>query len=74
MSASSPYQFHLPDMSCGHCVAAITEAARALDAAAALEFDRESRRVRVQSAKAREEWVEALTDAGYPPAQTPASA
>ncbi|MBV8503146.1 MAG: heavy-metal-associated domain-containing protein [Paucibacter sp.] len=67
-TSSSSYQFHLPDMSCGHCVAAITEAAKALDAAATLEFDRDARQVRVQSEKPRQAWVEALSEAGYAPA------
>jgi len=62
------YDFHLPDMSCGHCVATITETARELDAAAQLEFDREQRHVKVQSQLPREAWVAALTEAGYTPA------
>ena len=62
------YDFHLPDMSCGHCVASITEAARELDCNAALVFDREARRVQVQSELPRERWVEVLTEAGYAPA------
>ena len=61
------YDFHLPDMSCGHCVAAITEAARELDAAAKIEFDREGRHVKVDSQKPRDAWVAALTEAGYAP-------
>jgi copper chaperone len=62
------YDFHLPDMSCGHCVAAITEAAKELDAAAELRFDRERRHVHVQSDKPREAWIATLTEAGYAPA------
>jgi len=62
------HQFHLPNMSCGHCVATITEAAQALDAQARLEFDREARRVTVESDKPLQDWVTALTEAGYAPA------
>ncbi len=65
------YQFHLPAMSCGHCVAAITEAVQAADAAATLQFEREARRVQiVSSALSREALSQALTEAGYPPAPT----
>lgn len=62
-------QFKLPDMSCGHCVAAITEALGALDAQARLIFDREGRSLQVQgSIKSRAELAAALSEAGYPPA------
>ena len=65
----SPTQrFHLPDMSCGHCVAAITEAARALDPQARLSFERESRHLELVSALPREAWIKALSEAGYEPA------
>ncbi len=62
-------QFKLPDMSCGHCVAAITEALGELDAHAQLRFDREARSLQVQgSNKSRAELAAALSEAGYPPA------
>lgn len=61
--------FKLPDMSCGHCVAAITEALGELDAQARLSFDREGRSLQVQgSTKSRAELTAALSEAGYPPA------
>jgi copper chaperone len=72
MSATPEYQFHLPDMSCGHCVASITEALGELDPAARLAFDRESRRVQVSSGLPREQLAAALAEAGYP--EAPASA
>lgn len=59
--------FHLPDMSCGHCVAAITEALKAVDPAVKLEFQREARTVQVASVVEDAELVAALTEAGYPP-------
>jgi copper chaperone len=68
-AAMADYQFHLPAMSCDHCVAAITEAVQAADAAASLQFDREARRVQIGSgALSREALVQTLTEAGYPPA------
>ncbi|HEY1090728.1 MAG TPA: heavy-metal-associated domain-containing protein [Burkholderiaceae bacterium] len=62
------HEFHLPDMSCGHCVAAITEAAKALDPQAKLAFEREQRRVRIETVQPRERLQEALAAAGYPEA------
>lgn len=62
------YRFTLPDMSCGHCVAAITEALNAADAQARVEIDREARTAEVESALPREVLASALTEAGYPPA------
>ena len=62
------YDFHLPDMSCGHCEATITEVARTLDPQVRLAFDREARRVQLQSELPRERWVQALAEAGYAPA------
>ncbi len=59
--------FHLPDMSCGHCVAAITEALTAVDPAVKLEFQREARTVQVASTAEDARLVAALTEAGYPP-------
>ena len=60
--------FHLPDMSCGHCVAAITEALKAVDPEVRLEFQREARMVQVQSKLDDARVAEVLTEAGYPPA------
>lgn len=61
-------RFHLPDMSCGHCVAAITEALQAADPAVQLEFQREARAVQVQSSLPDERLAAVLSEAGYPPA------
>ncbi len=62
------YRFTLPDMSCGHCVAAITEALKAADAQARVEIDRDAKTANVDSALTRETLAAALTEAGYPPA------
>ena len=62
------HHFILPDMSCGHCVAAITEALKAADAQARVEIDREARTADVNSALSREALAATLTEAGYPPA------
>ena len=61
------HDFHLPDMSCGHCVAAITQAAEQLDPQAKLNFELPAHRVTVDSNLPREAWVKALDEAGYTP-------
>lgn len=62
------HRFTLPDMSCGHCVAAITEALKAADAQARVDINREARTAEVDSALPREALVAVLTEAGYTPA------
>lgn len=62
------HDFKLPDMSCGHCVAAITSALGELDAKAELQFKRETRELQVRSELSREALAAALSEAGYPPA------
>lgn len=61
-------RFHLPDMSCGHCVTAITEALTTADPAVQLTFEREARAVQVQSHLPDEQLAAVLSEAGYPPA------
>lgn len=62
------HRFTLPDMSCGHCVAAITQALKTADAQAGVEIDREAKTAQVDSSLPREALAAALTEAGYPPA------
>jgi copper chaperone len=59
--------FELPDMSCQHCVRAITEAVRQHDPAAELTFDLPSHQVRIESSSPPSELAAALSQAGYPP-------
>ena len=62
----NPLNFHVPDMTCGHCVRAISAAVRAVDADAALEFDLPAHQVRVSSATvAAPALAAALAAAGY---------
>lgn len=60
--------FSLPDMSCGHCVAAITQALKTADAQVQVSVDLDARTARVDSALPRDTLAAALADAGYPPA------
>jgi len=60
--------FTVPDMSCGHCVKAITHAITRLDAQAKVNTDLENKTVTVETLADRETVVAALTEEGYPPA------
>ncbi|MBH9576214.1 heavy-metal-associated domain-containing protein [Inhella proteolytica] len=63
--------FHLPDMSCGHCASRVSQALKALDPQCRIDFELRERRIQVQSEQAPQALVEALREAGYPPAPTP---
>lgn len=62
------HEFHLPDMSCGHCVGAITQAVKAADAQAELDFKLAQHDVSIHSQLGREQLSQLLSEAGYPPA------
>lgn len=60
--------FLVNDMSCNHCVAAITQAVKAVDDAARVEVDLALKRVRVEPVSADAQAVmAAIADAGYTP-------
>jgi copper chaperone len=61
-------EFDVKAMSCGHCVRAVTEAVQEVDPAAKVEVDLAGKTVKVESAVDRGKLVEALIEAGYPPA------
>ncbi len=58
--------FHIPDMSCGHCRAAVTKAIHGLDPAARIDFDMETRRITVDSVAETARVQSALAEAGFP--------
>lgn len=60
-------EFNIPAMSCGHCVGAVTQAVKSLDAAAQVSVDLPGKKVVVQSSQDREAVAAALAEAGYPP-------
>jgi copper chaperone len=62
-------QFKLPDMSCNHCVKAVTQALTTADPACRVDIDLPGQTVTVQGTAAREQLAQALADAGYPPAR-----
>lgn len=59
-------KFNVPDMSCGHCKAAIEKAIGARDADAVLAFDLEARTVDVTSNLGDADLAEILNKEGYP--------
>lgn len=59
-------QFNVPDMSCGHCKAAIERAVKDVDEGAVLTFDMTNRRVDIQSQADGPSLQVALSEAGYP--------
>ncbi len=62
------YQFQIPNMSCGHCVKAVTAAVQAADPQARVQVDLPTHQVQVQTQVPREAVVAQLTEAGYAPA------
>jgi copper chaperone len=60
-------EFQVQDMSCGHCVAAITNAVKEVDASGKVEVDLAAKRVLVDSSHDAGEILAAIEEAGYTP-------
>ncbi|MEO7742536.1 MAG: heavy-metal-associated domain-containing protein [Usitatibacter sp.] len=60
-------ELNVPDMTCGHCVAAIRKAVSGVDEAATCDIDLDAKRVTVNSALPPSDFVEALEEVGYSP-------
>ena len=58
----------IPNMTCGHCVRAISQAVTAADSAAHVQADLTKRQVQVETTASRDAVVASLIEAGYPPA------
>jgi copper chaperone len=58
--------YSVPDMSCGHCAAAIEKAVRRLDGTATVRCDLGAKTVTVESAAAPEAVLATLAAEGYP--------
>ena len=58
----------IPNMTCGHCVRAITQAVTAADPAAKVQADLAKRQVQVDTTVSRDAVAASLTEAGYQPA------
>lgn len=61
---SDPTVFSVPEMSCDHCVAAITEAVSPLEGVESVTIDLEAKTVVVVGGE-RDAIVDAIDDAGY---------
>lgn len=67
--------FEVQDMSCNHCVGAITRAVKEVDAGATVSVDLGSKLVRVQPATADAQTLrDAIAEAGYTPVPVDAPA
>jgi copper chaperone len=62
-------EFHLPDMTCGHCASRVTQALKQADPACEVRIDLKAKTAQVQSNEDRDRLVEALSEAGYAPAR-----
>ena len=58
--------FHIPGMSCGGCLRAVTRSIMALDPQAQVEADLDTRTIRVVSTESGASLLNALNDGGYP--------
>jgi copper chaperone len=62
------HEFHIPDMTCGHCASKVHIALKQVDAACDIQVDLSQHKVSVRSDEDRTALAEALSEAGYPPA------
>ena len=60
-------EFHVQDMTCGHCASTITKAVKAVDADAVLHIDVGSHVVKIESGTNVQQFDAAIRDAGYTP-------
>jgi copper chaperone len=60
---------NLPDITCGHCASTVAQTCKLVDPAAKVEVDLNTKRVTILSNEDRQDFSEALTEAGYTPAQ-----
>ena len=60
-------EFQVSDMTCGHCAGVITKAVAEIDAAAKVDIDLATHRVRITGTEALAEVEAAIREAGYTP-------
>ena len=61
-------EFNLPDMTCGHCASTVAKTAKLVDPNSKVDVNINTKTVNIESTEDRSDFVEALTEAGYPPA------
>ncbi len=59
-------RYRVPDMSCRHCVAAVTNAVKDVDATAKVDIDLPARMLSIETAAEPSKVTQALGAAGYP--------
>ena len=62
-------ELSLPDMTCGHCASTVAMTCALVDPTAKVEVDLQTKLVKISSNEDRNDFAEALAEAGYPPAQ-----
>jgi copper chaperone len=67
-------ELHVQNMTCGHCVSAVTSVIKSIDPRAEVQVDLRSGRVRVEGTSPLPDLVKALDEAGYPAAQAESQA
>lgn len=60
------YELQVENMSCGHCVASVTKAVKAVDDAARVDVDLAGKQVKVASTAPLDAVKAAIVEAGYP--------
>jgi copper chaperone len=60
-------EFQVSDMTCSHCVRAVTNAVKDIEPAARVFIDLETKRVRVEQASDAKKLEGAIREAGYSP-------
>lgn len=60
------YQLMVEGMSCGHCIASVTQAVQSLDAGAQVDVELATQTVRVQTQAPLEAVRQAVDEAGFP--------
>ena len=60
------YELTVEGMSCGHCVGRVTKSVQEVDAAAKVEIDLPTKKVRIDSGADLERIAAAIDEAGYP--------
>jgi len=60
------YELQVEGMSCGHCVGAVTRSVKEVDAAATVDIDLATQKVRIESSAGLEQLAAAVEEAGFP--------
>jgi len=60
------HHFHVPDMTCGGCLRAVTRALQNVDPQARVEGDLDTRTLKVTSGRSEASLLAALSNGGYP--------